>query len=225
MKAETTRETRYVVDNSLVQEMLKRQMDSVKHRTTSRVENDRLQKILQRQMDYSKYQEEVAAGENSRYTNTLRQKLEEMKAAQRVPRGELSRLDKLIRVHLADIKRQDALPELAAWSDPGATQTILNLLRDLADEAIEMREQARTELDDIEGKLIEEKCDLTDAISRLQRKIDRKKQHLQEIETAISKEELQMKEEKRQFLLKTKPKRAQLERLQRRSKFAAREIR
>ena len=55
-------ETLVVADSSLLQEMLKRQMDSVRHRTTSKIENDRLQEILQQQRDYSKYHLEVVAG-------------------------------------------------------------------------------------------------------------------------------------------------------------------
>ena len=159
--------------------------------------------------------------EETVYNDKLRKLAAQMKASKQVTSGELARLEKLVQSHLAEMKWDDRLPPLASFSDPSSSQIIINLVRDLADEAIEARQQAHTELESIEGKLVNEKCDISDGISRLQRTINRKEQKLQELQTMISREELKLKDEKRQFLLSTKAKRTQLERLMRRNKLSA----
>ena len=143
-----------------------------------------------------------------------------MRKHKEIPEAEFVRLERIVRAHLAELRMEEALPELASWNSPGNSQKILNLVRDLCDDTLELRDQSNAELEEIEGKLMDEKCNLSDEILRLQRKLNMRKQHLQELKTLINREELEIKEQKRQFLLKAKPKQAQIERLERRRRSA-----
>jgi chromosome segregation ATPase len=127
----------------------------------------------------------------------------------------------MVQNHLTEIEIEQQLPDISSWNAPGNVQSILGLIDRLATDAVELRARSDSELGTMENQLAQQQSDLRASISRLQREINFKEQHLQELQKTISDEELAAKKEKRKFLLAMRPKIAQLEKLQRRIRLTA----
>jgi hypothetical protein len=199
--------------------MLKRQMDSVRHRTTSGVENDRIQQVLQQQLEKSRYQSGVVVGENGRYEIQIANGIKDLNRRTAVSHSDLARMEQVVRAHLAEVSTDLVLPETCKWNGEGNVESILQLIKRICAMTVSLRETKRVELGALEGQLSEEHNDLRNQIKRLERENSMKQQHLQALGTELSGEMLAMKDEKRRFLMAIRPKNVQLERLEGRRKL------
>jgi hypothetical protein len=204
-----------VLDTSRLQEMLKRQMTSTRHRTTWGIENDRIQSLLRKEFEHAKGNNEIVEGENERFHVRLRQHAYDLNDQTVITRQELNRFEALTRQHLSELKDELSLPKLPNWKEGDYIQGTLDLVLVLAREVTKLREESRELLTDTEDRVNEREVALRIAITDLQKEVNMKKQHLQELNTSISREELAMKEEKKKFLAKMRPKTSHLERLTR----------
>jgi hypothetical protein len=206
-------------DLTVLQEMLKRQMASVRHRTTTGVENDRLQQVLQQQLEMSKYQTDVVIGENGRYHAQIAASLKGLDDRTGITKSDVVKLEQVVNSHMSDINTGLTLPAVSKWNEPGNVRRVLDCIERVCRDTVILRETARQELGALEGELSNQQSGLRIEIKRLERDISMKQQHLQEIQTAISDEQLAIKDDKRRFLLAIRPKKAKFEQLQGRQKL------
>ena len=210
-----------VLDNSRLQEMLRRQMESTRKRITNPVENQRLQELLKKQLIRSKYQDQILVGENMRFNRNLYSKVLSMQPP-KITSQEVDKLHSTIQQKLNELNLE--LPELNQWDQPDSQQKIFRCIIDLCNIIQTKKRDTRIELENREQQLVAERNKQKDTIKNLEYNVNQKKQYLQMLMTQVNDEELKSKEAKRQHLLKLRPKEQLLQRLQKRHRLTTKEL-
>lgn len=128
---------------------------------------------------------------------------------------ELRRLYRNVCLHLQQ-QGYEPISEPSHWSSQAESQKIIELVGTLSRNVKKNREATRTKINTIEGELINQAFDFKEEIKRLEKSIHLKEQHLSQIKTDISNVQLGIGEDKRSFLLKQKPKLAQIQKIEKR---------
>ena len=137
---------------------------------------------------------------------------------QELGQTELRRLYRTVSAHLEQ-DGYEPITHPSQWTNQIESQKIIDLIAQLSREVRSTRDSTRKQVNLIEGELINQSGELKGEIKRLERQINLKEQHLAQLKTDISKVQLEIGEEKRQFLLKQKPKLLQIQRLEKRIKL------
>ena len=211
-----TQSSSEIPDNVLLQEILKKQIEAIKKQTTNAVENQRLQAIIQKQIDRSKNPNEFIAHENiQNYSNAIKAQTD---SKIRLKVNDLFTVHSNIQKQLADLEMK-LLPDFKKLSGEKQIHQIYSIILDLCHNIKEIKEKNRIEFHKMEKQLYDKQNEQKETIQKLEKQINRKQQQLSMLHTEISNEEIQMKEDKKQFLLKTRPKKQMLEKLERRHRL------
>ncbi|KAK8842321.1 hypothetical protein M9Y10_025899 [Tritrichomonas musculus] len=205
-----------IPDNVLIQEMLRRQMESLKTRSGNTYESKRLQALIQKQLDKANYQTAIAQGENKRYYRILRPQLEELPE---LDDEEMCEVYAVIQKQLSSLK-MPPLPEMKDRNSSQSIQQYYKVILSICEDIKQVKEKERAELAAMEKQLYELQHQQKDELAQINKILNQKQQELQMLQTDISNEEIKLKEENKQFLLKMRPKKQMLEKLERRSKIA-----
>lgn len=204
-----------IPDNVLIQEMLRRQMQSLKTRSGNTYESQRLQALIQKQLDKTKYQTTIAQGENKRYYRIVRPQLEELPE---LNDEEILDAYSIIQKQLSSLN----MPPLPDINDQNSSQNIQHyykIILAICDDIKQAKDTKRNELVAMEKQLYELHHQQKEELEVYQKFINQKQQELQMLQTEISNEEIKLKEENKQYLLRLRPKKQMLEKLERRSRI------
>lgn len=208
-----------IPDNVLIQEMLKRQMESLKYRSANNLESQRIQEVIQRQLDQTNYRQQLIEGENQRYYRIFRPLRE---TTPDLTNEEIFRIHKTIQNQITSLGCSQ-IPELNEKDTEKSLQQYYQVIIELCSNIKELKETKKDELNEQESNLYELQNSQKDEIQELEKSNLQLQQELQMLKTEISNTELKMKEENKQFQLKMRPKRLALEKIERRSKLAKNE--
>ena len=150
--------------------------------------------------------------------------LEELFNMQKQQLGEveLRRLYRNVSIDLQELGFEP-ISEPSKWSQQDESQKIIDLIGTLSRSVKKNRDEVRSKINSIGGELINQSFDFKEEIKRLEKSIILKEQHLSQIKTDISKVQLEIGKDKRNFLLKQKPKLSQIQKIERRIKLLAKQ--
>lgn len=205
-----------IPDNVLIQEMLRRQMESLKTRSGNTYESQRLQALIQKQLDKTNYQTTIAQGENKRYYRIIRPQLEELPE---LNDDEIFEVYSIIQKQLASLN-MPPLPEINDQNSNQNIQQYYKVILSICEDIKQAKDKKRNELAVMEKQLYELQHQQKEELAQYRKSINQKQQELQMLQTEISNEEIKLKEENKQYLLKLRPKKQLLEKLERRSRIA-----
>ena len=131
---------------------------------------------------------------------------------------ELRRLYRTVSLHLQE-QGLDPISFPSQWTNQEESQKIIDLIATLSANVRENRDTTRKKINLIEGELINQSGEYKEEIKKLEKQISLKEQHLAQIKTDISKEQLEIGNEKRAFLLQQKPKLLQIQRKEKRNQL------
>lgn len=200
--------------SSRLQEMLKRQIESTRDRTTNPTENIRNQQILNKQRYKSKYQQQIVEEIINDYKDKMYSKSNSSNQTE-ITNKDINLLFKTINPKLKLIKINE-LPDTQIWNQKEAVQVIYKTILMLCDQVQNKTRKSKATIEEIENQLINERNKQKDELKALESDIIKKKQKLQKIQTQINEIELKSKEDKKQFILKKKPKEQLIQRLEKR---------
>ncbi|OHT10691.1 hypothetical protein TRFO_04209 [Tritrichomonas foetus] len=204
-----------IPDNVLLQEMLRRQMESLKQRAASNVEGQRLQSIIQKQLDRSSYQKELIIGENARYYSMRKVNTD---SPPRVTETEIRHVHQNIQKQLTALD-MPTLPSVSRLDGEKEIQQIYSTIISLCQDIKQTKEKNRLEMQSLEKELYEQQHEQKAAFEKCEKQMDQKQQKISMLNQEISNEEILMKEEKKQHMLKIRPKKQMLEKLERRHRI------
>lgn len=205
-----------IPDNVLIQEMLRRQMESLKTRSGSAYESKRLQELIQKQLDKTNYQTVIAQGENKRYYRIIKPQLEELPE---LDDEEICDVYSIIQKQLVSLN-MPALPDIKDKKSGQDIQEYYKVIISICEDIKQAKDKKRNELAVLEKELYELQHQQKEELAQINKLLNQKQQELQMLQTEISNEEIKLKEENKQFLLKIRPKKQMLEKLERRSRIA-----
>ena len=191
-------------------------MESLRTRSGNTYESKRLQALIQKQLDKTNYQTAIAQGENKRYYRIIRPQLEELPE---LDDEEMCEVHAVIQKQLAALNLPP-LPEMKGNDSKQSVQQYYKVILSICQDIKEVKDTKRKELAEMEKRLYELQTQQKEELAEFNKLLNQKQQELQMLQTDISNEEIKLKEENKQFLLKMRPKKQILEKLERRSKIA-----
>ena len=107
------------------------------------------------------------------------------------------------------------VPTMNSIATEAGSREMLRIIEKLADQVIEMKRAFTENIENREKQIQDERCKQASSITRYKKRINMKRQQLQDLKAQLNKEDLMIKQDKKDNILKMRPLQRKLDHLQR----------